>query len=192
MTDTSLKSEVIGSLDYDENLSYDCKTWVSKPIDIPLFAGKSLTVACENCDEAADDVFVKDVDVVLKNFLELNDLHKKSIAKKIFDICQKFIQLTGLTDVDCLRELSEDQLEDWHRKSISQAERLEKLKRSEQIWEYIHPTDIIMSRNHPRGDGGLFLLVLCDSEWDEEHGLQLVFSEGNKLSNLGEQDGTLI
>jgi hypothetical protein len=43
------------------------------------------------------------------------------------------------------------------------------------------------------GDGAAYVRVVGDCDWDEEHGLQLVFRGGSTLTHVGEHDdGTFV
>lgn len=55
------------------------------------------------------------------------------------------------------------------------------------IWKFVTPTDIFVCR-----DSDVYIQVLCECEWEEEHGLQLIFHLGNKLVRVSYQDGHLI
>ncbi len=37
----------------------------------------------------------------------------------------------------------------------------------------------------------MYILVVCDCDWDDEHGLQLLYRDGGDLIQVGEQDGGL-
>ncbi|MEO6136138.1 MAG: hypothetical protein ABIP35_13360 [Ginsengibacter sp.] len=54
------------------------------------------------------------------------------------------------------------------------------------IWNFVTPTEIII---HWDEDGEFYLCVSCDCEWEEEHGLQLVFKGGQTLTRASGHDG---
>jgi hypothetical protein len=59
----------------------------------------------------------------------------------------------------------------------------------ERIWEFVDfGTNAIVSR---RGDGDdrIYISLECGCAWEREHGLQIVFREGNFISKVGQFDG---
>jgi hypothetical protein len=54
------------------------------------------------------------------------------------------------------------------------------------VWKFVTPTEIII---HWDEDGGFYLCVSCECEWEEEHGLQLVFKDGQTLTRASGHDG---
>ena len=54
------------------------------------------------------------------------------------------------------------------------------------IWNFVTPTEIII---HWDEGGEFYLCVSCDCEWEEEHGLQLVFKDGMSLTRASGHDG---
>lgn len=57
---------------------------------------------------------------------------------------------------------------------------------SHDIWNYIIPKEIII---HWDDNGDFYVCVSCECEWEEEHGLQLVFREGATLTRASGHDG---
>ena len=62
------------------------------------------------------------------------------------------------------------------------------LKSDNDIWNFVYPSDIILAQNET---GEVFVLVECGCEWEEEHGLQLVFKNGQQLTRVSYNDGGL-
>ena len=60
------------------------------------------------------------------------------------------------------------------------------VKTSKDIWNFVTPTEIII---HWDEVGEFYLCVSCDCEWEEEHGLQLVFKDGISLTRASGHDG---
>ncbi|RYE56180.1 DUF6985 domain-containing protein [Pedobacter frigiditerrae] len=54
------------------------------------------------------------------------------------------------------------------------------------IWNFVYPTEIIV---HWDEHADFYLCVSCGCEWEEEHGLQLVFKDGKKLTRASGHDG---
>lgn len=55
---------------------------------------------------------------------------------------------------------------------------------SQDIWNFVTPTEIIIQWGE---NGDFYLCVSC--EWEEEHGLQLVFKDGKTLTRASGHDG---
>ena len=62
------------------------------------------------------------------------------------------------------------------------------IKDKNQIWKFIYPQDIYITRSHDKFEI-IYLNLACECEWEQEHGLQLLFKEGEKLTRISEQDG---
>ena len=62
------------------------------------------------------------------------------------------------------------------------------LKSDNEIWDFVYPSVIILAQNEI---GEVFVLVECGCEWEEEHGLQLVFKNGQRLTRVSYNDGGL-
>ncbi len=61
-------------------------------------------------------------------------------------------------------------------------------KSDNEIWDFVYPSVIILAQNEI---GEVFVLVECGCEWEEEHGLQLVFKNGQRLTRVSYNDGGL-
>lgn len=57
-----------------------------------------------------------------------------------------------------------------------------------QVWNFVTPSRIYLSRRHRR-DKDVYLHLTGGCTWEEEHGLQLVFRQGKKLTRVSPQDG---
>lgn len=60
------------------------------------------------------------------------------------------------------------------------------IKTTEDIWNFVHPSEIVI---HWDEKGDFYLLVSCGCDWEEEHGLQLVFPAGKKMTRASGHDG---
>ncbi len=59
------------------------------------------------------------------------------------------------------------------------------------IWEFVtFPEDISVCLR-PGSAGCAYLSMDCECEWEREHGMQLVFKDGKKITKLGPYDGHL-
>ena len=146
--------------------------WNSKEkIECPFFDNKRLAVVITDFVPEEDKNFTEEADAALKNFLNLTCVNRNAISNLAYDECICF-----LDSVDYDEEESKPYRE---------------LKNNvHNIWEFIHPTEIYVKRRH-RHDKDIYIKVLCRSDWDPEHGLQLIFRQGKKLTRISDQDGHL-
>ena len=59
------------------------------------------------------------------------------------------------------------------------------LESDNEIWEFVYPAEIILEQNEK---GDVFIIASCECEWEEEHGLQLVFKNGQSLTRVSDND----
>lgn len=55
---------------------------------------------------------------------------------------------------------------------------------------FVQPNQIYISRRHRR-DKDVYIQVSCSCDWEQEHGLQLVFRQGKKITRISDEDGHL-
>ena len=60
------------------------------------------------------------------------------------------------------------------------------ISHNQDVWKFITPNEIIIDWNE---NCDFFLCVSCECEWEKEHGLQLVFKNGQILTRAGGHDG---
>jgi Domain of unknown function (DUF6985) len=59
------------------------------------------------------------------------------------------------------------------------------------VWTHVQlGKEPIVSRR-ASGDKAIYVSIECNCEWEPEHGLQLVFRNGNQLVKVGPYDGHL-
>ncbi|TCJ11613.1 hypothetical protein EZJ19_15185 [Parasulfuritortus cantonensis] len=60
-----------------------------------------------------------------------------------------------------------------------------------EVWDHVQlGTEPIVSRRS-YGDRGIYVSLECNCDWEPEHGLQIVFRNGNKVCKVGPYDGHL-
>ena len=65
------------------------------------------------------------------------------------------------------------------------------LQSSAHVWNHVQlGTEPVVSRRH-RGDNKVYVSLECGCDWEPEHGLQLVFRDGNHICKVGAYDGHL-
>jgi len=161
-----IESKVIGRLKQIDNIS---DWWKSEEIEVPFFGNKKLAITFLSYEPEHDKAFVDDADQALTNFFHLTTQDRISISNLAYKNCNDYIDAVGINEVDeSLR-----QIEDIH-----------------EIWKFIHPTDILVARR-AYNEKDIYIMIACECEWEQEHGLQLVFRQGKKLTRISIQDGHL-
>lgn len=135
---------------------------ISEPIPVPFFDNKKLPVIFMEIDP-------EETNEALGNFLQLTAADRLHISDLVYK-----------NYTDFLDEVDFDGIE----------EGLSDIKEDHEIWNFVYPTEIYVSRRHRR-DKDVYICVSCECGWEEEHGLQLVFRQGKKLTRISDEDGHL-
>lgn len=59
------------------------------------------------------------------------------------------------------------------------------------VWRCVNFGEEVHIERRGYGDGGVYASFECGCEWEEEHGLQIVFKNGNAVCKIGPYDGHL-
>ena len=161
-----ITSQVLGSLMQDKSFP---DWWKSEEVPIPLFDGKKLPVIFMDYEPKADESFVSKADEALTSFFALGESYRESISHLIFKNCREFLEAVGFDEADqALRDINDEN----------------------EIWRFVHPSEIYVTRR-PYKDQDMYVQIACECDWEQEHGLQLVFRQGRKLTRVSNQDGHL-
>lgn len=134
----------------------------SAAIPVPFFDNKKLAVTFMEIDpDEADEALLQFLQLTSDDRLRISDLVYKNYTDFLEDVDFDGIE-EGLSDI----------------------------KEDAEIWNFVYPTDIYVSRRHRR-DMDIYVCIACDCGWEEEHGLQLVFRQGKKLTRISDGDGHL-
>jgi len=159
-----IKSEVIGELTQNDRFE---DWWETNDIFFPILESE-MTVIFMDFEPEKDTQFIKEADESLKNFMQLKPDYKEEIAKYIYANFIDFCSMVSEIDIPN------------HMKNIQESE----------IWNFVYPTCLYVTRR-PYGDEEIYLNLACSCDWEKEHGLQLVFKKGKKLTRVSDQDGSL-
>ncbi|EJL72480.1 DUF6985 domain-containing protein [Chryseobacterium populi] len=157
-------SKTIGSLKQDESFS---DWWKSAEIEIPLMNKEKLAITFMDFEPEHDTTFVEEADQALENFLRLTIDDRNSISEFAYKNCMDFLEAVGYDEDD---------------------EPLWEIQNHDKIWNFVQPTEIYISRRHRR-DKDIYVQIVCECDWEQEHGLQLVFRQGKQLTRISSQDG---
>ena len=161
-----ITSQVLGHLTQEENFP---DWWKSEEVPIPFFDGKKLVVIFMGFEPEDDKTFIPEAEEALKNFFTLGNSYRQSISHLVFKNCKEFLEAIGFDEAD---------------------QRLWDIEDENEIWQFVHPGEIYVTRR-PYKEHDMYVQVTCECDWEQEHGLQLVFRQGKKLTRISDQDGHL-
>ena len=157
-----IKSKIIGKLIQDERFE---DWWESQPVKIPFFEDKALKVIFINFLPKKDEKFVSEADTAFKKFLQLTKADRLKLSDVVHKNCMDFLNAVGYDEDD---------------------EPLWSIKDKNKIWEFVYPEQIHVTREHSENNK-IDIRLVCECEWEVEHGLQITFNQGNQLIDIGPQ-----
>ncbi|MEZ4885933.1 MAG: hypothetical protein R3E32_14460 [Chitinophagales bacterium] len=146
-----IESKVIGRLIQNEEFD---DWWESKPMQIPFLENKELKITFMDFVPEDDKEFMVEADNALENFLSKKQEERLELSELVHKNCMEFLNTIGYDEMD---------------------KPLWEMKNKNEIWKYVYPQGIYITRRNRR-DEDIYLNITCECEWEQEHGLQLVFS----------------
>lgn len=143
--------------------------WESSLIKIPFFDNKELKVIFMNFVPENDDLFIKEADEAIETFLNKSNSDRIQISKLVYKNCKDFLTDIGFDDND---------------------KKLWEIKDEKLIWDFVSPNEIYVTRR-PYNDKNIYIDINCECQWEQEHGLQLVFRQGKQITRVSQIDGHL-
>ena len=159
----SIVSEVLGEMvprDFED-------WWQGRDLELPFFDHQPLPVVFMGVHPGLDPQFAKDADAALRAFLAKTSADRLRASRPVFDNCQEFMEAVGVNEDN---------------------QAMAELQKVEDIWRFVHPQTVYLSRRSRR-DLSVYLHISCQCDWEEEHGLQLVFRRGQDLVRVSAEDG---
>ena len=141
---------------------------ISQPIAVPFLGNEEFEFTLVG-DSGTDKRFLLEADEAIANFLKLNEDLKTSLSNYIYQNYQE--------------------VQEYYEQEPTAVPILE-LNNEDYIWNYVYPSEIYVNRR-ARRDKDIYVEVHCGCEWEKEHGLQLVFRRGLKLTRVSDIDGHL-
>ena len=132
---------------------------ISEPISVAFFDGKELRFTFDG-DLENDESFLFDANQTVINFLRKNAGDRLRDSDFVYKIYRRIKDYYDSQSYDVVHLNLDDKTE---------------------IWKYIHPCEIYVCRGG-KEDRNMYLQVHCECDWEEEHGLQLVFKNGLELT----------
>ena len=140
----------------------DIEDWlISEPQSVPFFEDMKLPFIITDGDPSQIQL---DLNEAVLNFLNKSAKDRGEITALIF---KNYTEFVDAIDHDPL-----------------------KLTNEENIWDYVHPKEIYIIQR-PYNDKFIYIQICCECDWEQEHGLQLVFQKGQRIVRVSEQDGHL-
>ena len=161
-----IESKVIGRLEQDESCP---DWWISSEVEIPFFNNEEFQITFIDFEPEKDKAFIEEADQALTNFLKLTGKDKNAISELVYKNCMDFLDSVELEEGD---------------------DEFRQITDKNEIWDFVNPTEIYVARRCRR-DKDIYIQIACECDWEEEHGLQLVFRQGKKLTRVSDQDGHL-
>ncbi len=162
-----ITSKIVGEFKQDERFE---DWWQSDSlIEIPMFGLNKTSVIFTGLEPETDVGFIDSADIALENFLNLDSDYKLEISNYAFQNFKEFASMVGEDDIPV---------------------QMKNLKSHSEIWDFVTPMCTYLSRR-PYKDKDVYVNLVCRCEWEKEHGLQLVFRQGKKLTRVSQEDGHL-
>lgn len=160
-------SNLIGKLEQDEELT---EWWYGGNLKVPILRNEKLPITFTGFIPKEDTNFVEQADIALTNLINLNT--------KI-----EFETLTNLVHKSCIDFITEigEEYQDEFQEFLD-------IKNKIDIWNYITFNEIHVERR-VWSDKDVYVSVKCNCEWEEEHGLQIVFRKGKAVTRISDIDG---
>ena len=162
----TIQSKIIGKLKQDDQID---DWWESELIEIPFFNKEKLKIIFTDFIPESDLENIGEWDNALKLFLENSDSDRIKLSHLVYKNCTDFLKMVEFNEAD---------------------QHLRKIKNKNKIWDYVQPNEIYISRR-PYQDKDIYVNINCECDWEQEHGLQLVFKQGKKITRISQIDGHL-
>lgn len=160
----SINSNIIGKLEQDEEFD---EWWYGGNLKVPILRNEELPVIFTGLIPEKDLSFITEADCALENLTEIKDY--ETITNLVYKNCIDF--------VNGIEEEYRDEFQEF----------LE-IKNKNEIWDYISFSEIHVERRL-WSDKNIYVSVKCNCEWEEEHGLQIVFRQGKMITRVSGIDG---
>ncbi|CAM1345678.1 DUF6985 domain-containing protein [Tenacibaculum amylolyticum] len=166
MKTNTVNSNIIGILRQNDDFN---DWWESNLIIIPFFNNQEIKITFMDFVPENDPEFIKDADTALQLFLTKSESDKFDISKLVYKNCMDFLNAVVYDEDD---------------------QALWDIKNPNDIWNFVQPTHIFVTRRDYE-DQSIYININCECDWEQEHGLQLVFKQGKHITRVSSIDGHL-
>jgi hypothetical protein len=147
----------------------DFPDWWSVTTSIPLVERTlPVTFMDFNPQDRAHAPRLEKANAALAAFLTLGPADRRAAGPRIIANCHEYIDAVGEQEWNVAMARCNDPL---------------------RIWDFVHPRNVYVQWDEE--SRRVFVTLACECDWEEEHGLQLVYREGKTLTRVSEQDGHL-
>lgn len=161
---TSIKPDTLafGAMGYLHQ-NPDISGWLdSDEVEVPFLDNKKYIFTFQDLlDDPEPDQFEE----AIQKFLSLTLKDREETNQYIFAYYQDFVESVG-------EDVFDFTIDD-----------------KSSVWQFVHPRQIYVSRRHK--DNSVYIQIAAECDWEEEHGLQIVYKEGRILKRVSSQDGHL-
>ncbi len=138
--------------------------WNSKPVRVPFCSGKALPFCVRT--EADRNAYPPDVHEAVRNFLNLTDADRLAASERVFRHYREIVSYVPEVDL-----------------GVTEPAR---------IWDHIRFTNVSVDR-YDEADGAVYVRLVGDCDWEQEHGFQMLFRGGTTITLVGEhEDGSFV
>ena len=161
-----ITSKIIGRLTQNDRFS---DWWESDIMAVPFFDNKKMKIIFMDFMPESDATFIKEADEALQLFLKKSTADRLKISNLVYKNCMNFLNAVGYDEMD---------------------KPLWDINDQNDIWNHVHPNEIYITRRSYQ-DEDIYVNISCECDWEEEHGLQLVFRQGKQINRVSQIDGHL-
>lgn len=134
--------------------------WESELIALPLFKGQLAPITFMDYLPSRDVHFLDHADDAIQQFLQQRDSTRDSIAHLIY--ANYLLCAEGDDSTPTITSPHE-------------------------VWQHIEPRAVFVVKRYK--DDTIYIDINCSCDWETEHGLQLVFRKGERLTRVSQIDG---
>jgi hypothetical protein len=164
ITQSTIELPLIGKL---RQVSGFDEWWTRESVQIPYFNEPlPVTVMDFHPQDPKQRLRFSKVSEALSAFLNLGEVDRMRASELVYENCKEFIDAVG---VDAWNQ----QMADLHDPKM--------------IWQFVHPREVLISYSEERD--AVFVVLSCECDWEDEHGLQLLYRDGKILVRVSQQDG---
>lgn len=155
----TMQIPLLGTVAKDERFD-----WLySAPVPLAVFGNKEVCIVLDGYEE---DENKQDFHAAIGSFLSIEADVLKVAEPQVFSY---------YGDMNC----------DWN---PSDAEYV-RINTPGEVWNHVQFGKEAFIGRRPFGDQGIYVSVECECDWEPEHGLQLVFRNGESICKVGPCDG---
>ncbi|MEZ6142640.1 MAG: hypothetical protein R3B84_18930 [Zavarzinella sp.] len=139
---------------------------VSDPVQVPVIGGRMCQFLVKGYE---GDSRREEFHAAIVNFLSASPSVLKEVEPHLFQYYR-----------DCCEGLEPEDFEDLG---------ITELQSPADVWQYVRLGNDPLVTRRAYGDHGIYVSVECGCDWEQEHGLQIIFKDGLRVNKIGPYDG---